>query len=96
MRPFSIKIFVPSGDPEGVRIVSSDDWPGKAVLFPRELLGEVKGRREYQQPNVYLLAGGYKLYIGKGDPLGEAWVNIPGKKPSGKKELYFSPLKEAG
>ena len=58
MRPFSIKIFVPSDDPEGVRIVSSDDWPGKAVVFPRELLGEVKGRREYQQPNVYLLAGG--------------------------------------
>jgi hypothetical protein len=31
MRPFSIKIFVPSGDPEGVRIVSRDDWPGTAV-----------------------------------------------------------------
>jgi hypothetical protein len=71
MRPFSIKIFVPSGDPEGVRIVSRDDWPGKAVVFPRQLLGEVKGRREYQQPGVYLLAGGKKLYIGEGDPLGE-------------------------
>jgi len=66
MRPFSIKIFVPSGDPEGVRIVSSDDWPGKAVVFPRELLGEVKGRREYQQPGVYLFAGGKTLYIGEG------------------------------
>jgi hypothetical protein len=55
MKPFSIKIFVPSGDPEGVRIVSHDDWPGKAVVFTRELLGEVKGRREYQQPGVYML-----------------------------------------
>ncbi|MDD5412645.1 MAG: hypothetical protein PHF31_14745, partial [Methylobacter sp.] len=41
-RPFSIKVFVPSGDPEGVRIVSRDDWPGKAVVFPRELLGGSK------------------------------------------------------
>ncbi len=45
LRPFSIKIFVPSGDPEGVRIVSRDDWPAKGIIFPRELLGEVKGRR---------------------------------------------------
>lgn len=58
MKPFSIRIFVPSGNPEGVRIVSRDDWPGKAIVFPRELLGEVKGRLEYKQPGVYLLAGG--------------------------------------
>ncbi|MBL1265851.1 GIY-YIG nuclease family protein [Methylomicrobium sp. RS1] len=90
MRPFSIKIFVPSGDPEGVRIVSRDDWPGKAVVFPRELLGEVKGRREYQQPGVYLLAGGKKLYIGEGDPLGERLGEHARKKAFWKKAVFFT------
>lgn len=90
MRPFSIKIFVPSGDPEGVRVVSRDDWPGKAVVFPRELLGEVKGRREYQQPGVYLLSGGKKLYIGEGDPLGERLGDHARRKSFWKKAVFFT------
>jgi len=90
MRPFSIRIFVPSGDPEGVRIVSRDDWPGKAVVFPRALLGEVKGRREYQQPGVYLLAGGKRLYIGEGDPLGERLDSHARNKTFWKKAVFFT------
>lgn len=90
MRPFSIKIFVPSGDPEGVRIVSRDDWPGKAVVFPRELLGEVKGRREYQQPGVYLLAGSKKLYIGEGDPLGDRLGSHARNKTFWNKAVFFT------
>ncbi|MFZ2268622.1 MAG: GIY-YIG nuclease family protein [Azonexus sp.] len=90
MRPFSIRIFVPSGDPEGIRIVSRDDWPGKAVVFPRELLGEVKGRREYQQPGVYLLAGGKRLYIGEGDPLGERLDSHARNKTFWKKAVFFT------
>lgn len=90
MRPFSIKIFVPSGDPEGVRIVTRDDWPGKAVVFPRDLLGEVKGRREYQQPGVYLLAGGKKLYIGEGDPLGDRLGSHARNKMFWKKAVFFT------
>lgn len=90
MRPFSIRIFVPSGDPEGVRVISRDDWPGKAVVFPRELLGEVKGRREYQQPGVYLLAGGKRLYIGEGDPLGERLDEHARKKPFWRKAVFFT------
>ncbi len=90
MRPFSIKIFVPSGEPEGVRIVTRDDWPGKAIVFPRELLGEVKGRREYQQPGVYLLAGGKKLYIGEGDPLGERLDEHVRNKPFWRKAVFFT------
>ena len=88
--PILNKNFVPSGDPEGVRIVSRDDWPGKAVVFPRELLGEVKGRREYQQPGVYLLAGGKKLYIGEGDPLGERLGDHARKKPFWKRAVFFT------
>lgn len=90
MRPFSIKIFVPSGDPEGLRVVSRDDWPGKAIVFPRELLGEVRGRKEYQQPGVYLLAGGKKLYIGEGDPVGDRLGDHARKKAFWKKAVFFT------
>jgi hypothetical protein len=90
MRPFSIKIFVPSGDPDGIRVVSRDDWPGKAIVFPRELLGEVKGRKEYQQPGVYLLAGGKKLYIGEGDPLGDRLESHARNKNFWNKAVFFT------
>ena len=90
MRPFSIKIFVPSGDPEGVRVISRDDWPGKAVVFPRDLLPEVKGRREYQQPGVYLLSGGKKLYVGEGDPVGDRLGDHARRKQFWKKAVFFT------
>ncbi|MGB4583129.1 MAG: hypothetical protein WBI05_03235 [Rhodoferax sp.] len=50
--------FAPSGDPEGIRVVTRDDWPGKTVIFPRHLPSEVKRRKELSQPITYLLAGG--------------------------------------
>ncbi len=90
MKPFSIKIFVPSGDPDGIRVVSRDDWPGKAVVFPRDLLGEVKGRKEFGQPGVYLVAGGRKLYIGEGDPLGPRLESHARNKPFWNKAVFFT------
>lgn len=69
MRPFSIRIFVPSGDPNGVLVASRDDWPGRVVIFSRDLLREAKGRKEFALPGVYLLVSGNKLYIGEGDPV---------------------------
>lgn len=70
MRPFSIRLFAPSGDPNGVLVASRDDWTGRAVIFPRDLVGVVKGRKEYKQPGVYILTGKKQMYIGEGDPLG--------------------------
>lgn len=71
MRPFSIRLFAPSGDPEGVLVASRDDWPGRAIIFPRELVGEVRGRKEYAEPGVYLLVSSRHMYIGEGDPVGK-------------------------
>ena len=70
MRPFTLEVFVPSGDPDGVLVASMNNWLGKATIFPRGLIGEVKGRKEFQQPGVYILIGGGKIYIGEGDPVG--------------------------
>jgi hypothetical protein len=34
-RPFFIRVFVPTGDPDGLRIVQKSNWPGVGVVFNR-------------------------------------------------------------
>lgn len=73
--PFSLRIFVADGDPDGLRVVERSNWIGKAVMFPRALLPQVKQRVELEQTGVYLLLGpkedgeGEMIYIGEGDPV---------------------------
>lgn len=73
--PFSLRIFVADGDPDGLRVVECSNWIGKALMFPRALLPAVKKRDELGQTGVYLLLGprddgeGEMLYVGEGDPI---------------------------
>jgi len=73
--PFSLRIFVADGDPDGLRLVERTNWVGKAIVFPRALLPKIKQRDELSQTGVYLLLGpredgeGEMLYIGEGDPV---------------------------
>jgi hypothetical protein len=75
MTPFSLRIFVADGDPDGLRIVEKSNWIGKVLVFPRALLPQVKARPELAQTGVYLLLGprpdgeGEMLYVGEGDPI---------------------------
>jgi hypothetical protein len=75
MTPFSLRIFVADGDPDGLRIVERFNASARAVVFPRALLPQVKTRPELQQTGVYLLLGprsdgeGDLLYVGEGDPI---------------------------
>jgi hypothetical protein len=54
---FSIRIFVPDGDPDGLRMVERSNWIGKALVFPRSLLPHIKRRNEFGQTGVYVLIG---------------------------------------
>lgn len=73
--PFSLRIFVADGDPDGLRLVERSNWVGKALVFPRTLLPQVRQRPELSQTGVYLLLGpredgeGDMLYVGEGDPI---------------------------
>ncbi len=77
MTPFSLRIFVADGDPDGLRIVERSNWVGRALMFPRAAWAQpsVATRPELQQTGVYLLLGpredgeGDRLYIGEGDPI---------------------------
>lgn len=55
--PFSLRIFVADGDPDGLRVVERSNWMGEALMFPRTLLPHVKERDELSQTGVYLLLG---------------------------------------
>jgi hypothetical protein len=90
MRPFSIRLFSPSGAPDGVLVASRDDWPGRAVIFPRALAGEVKGRKEYQQPGIYILISAKRMYIGEGDPVGDRIDSHVKHKDFWKKGVFFT------
>ena len=74
MNPFTIRIFVPDGDPEGVRVIDRMNWTGLGIIFPREKWPTTKHRQEFSRTGLYILSG-YKsgedelptVYIGEGD-----------------------------
>ena len=68
---FCIRIFVPSGNPEGIRIVEKSNWIGFGIVFPRSGFSEAREREEMSQPGIYILWGPSesgilpKVYIGR-------------------------------
>ncbi len=55
--PFTLHIFVPDGNPEGLRIFDKMNWTGKGLIFPRDKWNRVKDREEFNQIGVYILYG---------------------------------------
>ncbi len=72
---FSVRIFIPSGEPESLRIVEKSNWTGQGLVFPRSLFPEVRARPELGRTGVYVLWGlneaGQlpRAYVGEGDAL---------------------------
>ena len=75
-RAFSLQIFMPSGEPNGLRLIEKTNWTGLGLAFPRTRLGEARSRPELARPGVYVLcgpgdeAGFSRIYIGEGDAVG--------------------------
>jgi len=75
MSAFSVKLFLPSGDPEGIKFVEKSNWIGSGLVLPRSLYAEGKDIPELSQAGVYLLVGESEesplptIYIGEGDPV---------------------------
>lgn len=74
-KPYSIKIFLPGGDPDGLRTIEKSNWSGAGIVIPRALVGEAKVRRELSRTGVYVLlgppeeSGMPRIYVGEGDPI---------------------------
>jgi hypothetical protein len=74
--PYTIRIFVPYGNPEGLRIIDRMNWTGLGIAFPREDWPKIKQRAEFGRAGVYILSGRTEndtdddlptIYIGQGD-----------------------------
>lgn len=55
--PFTLRVFVPSGDPEATRIVEKMNWTGRGYYVPRDDWGNVRMRPEMTGAGVYILLG---------------------------------------
>jgi hypothetical protein len=93
--PFTLKIFVANGDPDGLRVVERSNWIGKALVFPRSLYPDIRSRPEFQQTGVYLLSGpsvdgsSEALYIGEGDPVRPRLEEHYAKKDFWTRAVFF-------
>jgi len=83
---FCIRIFVPSGNPEGIRIVEKSNWIGFGIVFPRSGFSEAREREEMSQPGIYILWGPSesgilpKVYIGQADDVAKRMTEHIKKK----------------
>ena len=74
-RGFSVRIFLPDGDPGGLKVIEKSNWTGMGLVIPRALFAEAKKRSELDRAGVYVLlgeSGSSRLpivYVGEGDPV---------------------------
>lgn len=71
---YTVRLFMPHGDPDGLRVIDQPNWSGVGVAFPRGAYKEVSQRDEFGRTGVYILVGlgpdGSalpSLYIGQSD-----------------------------
>ncbi len=74
--PFTMRIFLPDGDPEGVRLIDRMNWTGLGIVFPRHKWSDVRLRSEFIRAGVYILVGFQEedlptIYIGQADGVGD-------------------------
>ena len=73
--PYSIRMFLPEGDPDGLRLIEKSNWTGIGVVFSRSGYKDALRREEFQRSGVYVLVGTSDesslptIYIGEGDPV---------------------------
>jgi hypothetical protein len=74
-RGFSVRVFLPDGDPAGLKVIEKSNWTGTGLVIPRTLFAEAKKRSEFDRAGVYILVGEAdaaplpKVYVGEGDPI---------------------------
>ena len=74
-RGFSLRIFMPDGEPDGLRIIEKSNWTGVGLVCPRASYKNAKSRAEFAKAGVYILSGpseldgARRIYIGEGETI---------------------------
>jgi len=72
-KSYTIRLFVPDGDPNSFKIINKMNWTGLGLAISREAWKKHKTRKELEQAGIYILFGYQEgddlptLYIGQGD-----------------------------
>ncbi len=72
-RGFSVRLYFPDGDPQGLKVVERPGWTGQGIAFPRLLLANARAREEVNRTGVYVLwerddsVESPRVYIGQSD-----------------------------
>lgn len=72
-RPFTIRILVAEGVPDGLRLVEKSNWIGLGIICPRGRYPEVKKRDAFSNSGIYILTGRegddelLTVYVGEGE-----------------------------
>jgi Domain of unknown function (DUF4357) len=94
-RPFSIRMFLPDGDPDGLRLVEKSNWTGIGLVFKRSSFKDTTKRPEFDKTGVYILVGTSEdsslptVYIGEGDPVRPRIDNHYAKKDFWDWGIFF-------
>ncbi len=94
-RGFSIRIYLPDGTADGLKIVEKSNWSGRGVVCPRALFAESKGRDEFSRTGIYILIGPSDtgdvpmIYVGQGDPVRRRLESHQAKKDFWTKAVFF-------
>ena len=72
-KPYTIKLFMPDGDPSTFKIIDKMNWTGIGLEVARDSWTKHNDREEFQRAGIYILIGYQEgddlptLYIGQGD-----------------------------
>ncbi|MEZ5517405.1 MAG: GIY-YIG nuclease family protein [Gammaproteobacteria bacterium] len=93
-KPATIKLFLVTGQPDGLRTAEISNWSGIAVAGPRSDLTALKARQELKSPGLYFLIGedeasdSTRIYIGESENVAK---RLGGRDHTGK-EFWVSAI----
>jgi len=73
LKPYTIRLFVPDGDPSTCKIITKMNWTGVGLEISRESWAQYRDRPELERAGIYILIGYQEeddlptVYIGQGD-----------------------------
>ena len=73
-RPFTIRIFVANGRPDGLRLIEKSNWVGLGLVCARVDWGVARDRPEFERSGIYILTGRGDddlpiIYVGEAEQL---------------------------
>ncbi len=94
-KPYTIRLFVPDGDPQDFKMITKMNWTGIGLEISRAAWDKYKNRKELDEAGIYILAGYEEeddfptIYVGQGDGIKKRIEDHSKNKKFWNKVLVF-------